>query len=109
MRNRLVQLILWQTAIFLPGLVFAEEQPLLGCIFVDREKVELPLEPWEAWQSWCDLSQDVESVQCFGFDQIEEQWVATITFNPEHLLERVEAGSGTCPALPDALPPDFRG
>ena len=83
------------------------EETRYGCVQIDVMAAGTDLEPWDSWQSWCELSQDQPNSMCF--DWIDESWVERQSFELEHILDFMEAGERTCPSVPDGAPPIIRG
>lgn len=79
----------------------------LGCILLNVEVESVDLEPWDAWQNWCDVDPIQSTVQCYLWDGEELQ--ATRDFDAQLVLRRLRAGERTCPATPDSAKPVLRG
>lgn len=76
----------------------------IGCIRLDTE--ELGLDPWEAWQTWCELDEALPLIKCSDYE--DEKWIERVQYAPEHVLERQHPGIGNCAFLPRGAPPRFR-
>ena len=98
-------------SVFFASFAMAQDQEAnelqLGCVQVDTNAPTVDLDPWDAWQNWCDLDTTQPEILCYQW--IDDTWQETRRFDPTSILDRIEAGTRTCPSTPDAAQPLIRG
>lgn len=82
----------------------------LGCIEIDIKAPGIDLEPWDAWQSWCDISALEGPVECFFFNEFKDEMIKDREFDAALVLSRLKAGERLCPniGIGGPLPPLIR-